>query len=130
MNSPLVKGETLNFKDAGVMGIVKDVFIPWFNVYRFMLQNISRWEMDSGKTFTFNESLFENLDKFTNIMDRWIIATNQDLVKFVRKELESYRLYTVVQKKVQFLEILSNWYLRLNRHRIKGSVSEEDSYIA
>lgn len=36
INSPLVKAETLNFKDAGVVGTVRDVFLPWYNAYRFL----------------------------------------------------------------------------------------------
>lgn len=47
INSPLVKAETLNFKDAGVIGTVRDVFLPWYNAYRFLFQNISRYESDA-----------------------------------------------------------------------------------
>jgi len=44
VSSPLVKGESLNFKEEGVRDVVKDTFIPWFNAYRFLIQNIKRWE--------------------------------------------------------------------------------------
>ena len=44
-----------------------------------------------------------------------------DLVDFVRKEMEAYRLYTVVPRLLLFVEQLTNWYVRLNRRRIKGS---------
>ena len=119
----------MNFKEDGVNEIFKDVFIPWFNVYRFMLQNINRYEMDSGKKWMFNEELFSNLDGFKGLMDKWIISANQDLIKFVRKELEAYRLYTVVKEKVRFLGLLSNWYLRLNRDTLKGDFGLEESDI-
>ena len=33
--------------------------------------------------------------------------------RFVRGEMEAYRLYTVVPKLVAFLESLTNWYSRL-----------------
>ena len=33
-NSPLVRAETINFQDDGVRGVVKDVFLPWYNAYR------------------------------------------------------------------------------------------------
>ena len=49
INSPLVKAENLNFNEQGVKGIVRDVFLPWYNAQRFLLQNISRYEGDSGK---------------------------------------------------------------------------------
>jgi hypothetical protein len=44
-----------------------------------------------------------------------------DLVQFVRKEMEGYRLYTVVPRLLNFVDQLTNWYVRLNRRRIKGS---------
>ena len=60
-------------------------------------------------------------------MDKWIVAANQNLIKYVRTELDYYRLYTVLSKKIKFLELLSNWYVRLNRDRIKGMNSQEDT---
>lgn len=130
MNSPLVRAEPLKFQEDGVLSILKDVFIPWFNVYRFLLQNVNRWETENNKKWVFDEAMFQDLGNFTNVMDRWIIVSNQNLIKFVRKELEGYRLYTVVAKKVKFLELLSNWYVKLNRSRIKGDISAEDSNTA
>ena len=127
MNSPQVRGEELKFKEQGVCDVVKDVFIPWYNVYKFQLQNINRYEAESGKKFVFDEKLFENLDGLTNIMDRWIVAANQNLIQYVRKELDDYRLYTVLSRKIKFLELLSNWYVRLNRDRLKGMNSQQDT---
>ena len=37
MKSGLVKGETLNFKESGVKSVVKEIFLPWYNAYRFLL---------------------------------------------------------------------------------------------
>ncbi len=42
VNSPVVRAETLKFKEAGVKDVVKDVFLPWFNAYRFLIQNVNR----------------------------------------------------------------------------------------
>ena len=30
INSPVVRAESLRFKEAGVKDVVKDVFLPWF----------------------------------------------------------------------------------------------------
>ena len=40
VNSPVVRAETLKFKESGVKDVVKDVFLPWFNAYRFLMQNM------------------------------------------------------------------------------------------
>ena len=53
-NSPVVRAEPLKFNQEGVKGIVRDVFLPWFNAYRFLIQNISRWEKTTQNSFTFD----------------------------------------------------------------------------
>ena len=42
----------------------------------------------------------------------------------------AYRLYTVVPELLKFLRDLTNWYVRLNRNRIKGETSEQDRLAA
>lgn len=51
VNSPVVHAETLKFKKEGVFGVVKDVFLPWYNAYRFLVQNVLRLEAESGQRF-------------------------------------------------------------------------------
>lgn len=51
INSPVVRGETLRFKKEGVFAVVKDVFLPWYNAYRFLVQNVLRLQQQSGITF-------------------------------------------------------------------------------
>ena len=53
-------------------------------------------------------------------MDRWIISATQNLIKLVRAEMDVYRLYNVVKPLLSFLDQLTNWYVRLNRPRMKG----------
>jgi len=36
-NSPVVRAEPLKFSSEGVKGIVRDVFLPWYNAYRFLI---------------------------------------------------------------------------------------------
>ncbi len=42
INSPVVRADNLRFKEEGVRDVVKDVFLPWFNAYRFLMQNVER----------------------------------------------------------------------------------------
>lgn len=44
--------------------------------------------------------------------------------------MEQYRLYTVVPELLAYLENLTNWYVRLNRPRIKGENGHEDQFVA
>ena len=52
INSPVVKAENLRFKEEGVQGILRDVFLPWYNAYRFLFQNIESYEQSEGVEYT------------------------------------------------------------------------------
>lgn len=44
INSPVVRGENLRFREEGVRDVLKDVFLPWFNAYRFFAQSVQLYE--------------------------------------------------------------------------------------
>jgi len=48
INSPVVRAEPLRFREEGVFGVVKDVFLPWYNAYRFLVQNARRAAAETG----------------------------------------------------------------------------------
>jgi isoleucyl-tRNA synthetase len=133
-NSPAVRAEDLKFAGTGVKDIVKDIFLPWYNAYRFMIQNITRFEKRTGKNFVYDPKLKFAIssNKDANYMDKWIVAANQRLIKLVRGEFDNYRLYTVVREILEFLENLTNWYVRLNRPRMRGEegVEVDDQYAS
>ncbi|XP_072438231.1 isoleucine--tRNA ligase, cytoplasmic isoform X2 [Chiloscyllium punctatum] len=123
INSPVVRAENLRFKEEGVRDVLKDVFLPWYNAYRFLVQNVQRLHKEEGIQFLFNESTIEDSD---NIMDKWILSFTQSLIRFLKAEMEAYRLYTVVPRLVKFVDLLTNWYVRMNRRRLKGENGVED----
>ncbi|KAF0683465.1 Aste57867_24499 [Aphanomyces stellatus] len=125
INSPVVRAEPLKFQEAGVLGIIRDLFLPWYNAARFFVQNVERLEEVSQKTFVPST----NID-YTNVVDAWIVAAQASLIKFVRQEMAAYRLYTVVPRLVDFIDQLTKWYVRLNRNRLKGSDGAEEAHVA
>lgn len=127
IDSPVVRAETLRFKEDGVLAVVREVFLPWYNAYRFMTQNILRWEADTGRSF---DTTVANLDAATNVLDRWIMASARHLTRFVRDEMAAYRLYTVVPYLVKFIDNLTNIYVRYNRRRLKGRNGPKDTATA
>mmetsp|Transcript_22687 Transcript_22687/g.52171 ORF Transcript_22687/g.52171 Transcript_22687/m.52171 type:complete len:1102 (-) Transcript_22687:64-3369(-) len=122
VNSPVVRAESLKFREDGVLGVVKEVFLPLYNAFRFFMQNIERWE-HGGKKFAPD---IDTLRQSTNPTDIWIQAETQGLIKFVHEEMQAYRLYTVMPALVSFGGQLTNWYVRLNRDRLKGMEGEGD----
>lgn len=84
-----------------------------------MIQNISKWENKENTKFEFVENIEDLYENF-NVTDKWIQSALQILIKNVRKEMSEYKLYNVVPSLITFLEYLTNWYVRLNRLRLKG----------
>lgn len=134
INSPVVRAAELNFNASGVHNVVKDVLLPWYNAFRFFVQNARRWcdsniDEKTGKPVDFDTTKAEQIAlESTNIMDRWIIAALHELIRDARNEMDGYRLYTVVPELLRFIEQLTNWYVRLNRPRFKSS--DNDSLAA
>ncbi|KAL9377564.1 hypothetical protein Peur_028899 [Populus x canadensis] len=128
INSPVVRAETLRFKKEGVFNVVKDVFLPWYNAYRFLVQNAKRLEVEGLAPFTPIDPA--TLQDSSNVLDQWINSATQSLVHFVRQEMNAYRLYTVVPYLLKFLDNLTNIYVRFNRKRLKGRTGEEDCRTA
>jgi len=126
INSPVVRAEPLRFKEEGVHGVTREVFLPWFNALRFFTQNVRRYESSIQEKFS--PASPQDLD--LNDLDVWILAHETSLVKYVHQEMEGYRLYTVVPRLVSFINNLTNWYVRLNRARLKGSDGDQQANIS
>ncbi|KAJ3333183.1 isoleucine--tRNA ligase [Blyttiomyces sp. JEL0837] len=124
INSPVVRAEPLKFDEKGVRGLVAAVFLPWYNSYRFFFAQLALLKKEQDFDFKYNPA---GTMKFDNVMDQWILASTQSLIKFVREEMAAYRLYTVVPRLLNLIEELTNWYIRFNRKRLKGENGIEDA---
>nr|KAF6267738.1 hypothetical protein mMyoMyo1_006579 [Myotis myotis] len=127
INSPVVRAENLRFKEEGVRDVLKDVLLPWYNAYRFFIQNVLRLQKEEEMEFLYNEN---TVKESANITDQWILSFMQSLIAFFETEMAAYRLYTVVPRLVKFVDVLTNWYVRMNRRRLKGENGMEDCVTA
>lgn len=124
ISSPVVRAENLRFKEEGVRDVVKDVFLPWYNAFRFLFQNLELYVQSND--FNYDEKDV----KSTNIMDCWILSFTQSLLKYVRKEMGLYHLFNVVPALTKYIDYLTNWYIRMNRKRLKGEEGQQDCKVA
>ena len=53
----MVKADNLNFAKKGVEAVVREIFLPWYNAYRFLVQNITKYETRLNKNFEFQENV-------------------------------------------------------------------------
>ena len=118
INSPVVRGLDLRFKEDEVKNVVRDVLLPLYNSLKFFTINHNRLVMSGEK--------FDPSVPAQNVMDRWITAEAQKLVSEVTKEMKAYHLYTVVPVVLKWVENLTNCYVRMNRRRMKGAAGLAD----
>ncbi|MCG8316903.1 MAG: isoleucine--tRNA ligase [Pseudomonadales bacterium] len=120
INSGLVKAEEQRFSDTGVKDMVRRALLPWYNAFKFLktYADIDQWKPEVA------------IKPTANIMDQWILSRLQTLKLRVTTEMENYRLYNVVPPLFEFIEDLTNWYIRLNRARFWVTEMTEDKQHA
>lgn len=106
LNSPLLKGEELKFQDDGPKEMLKQILIPLENAYSFFTSyaKIDRWIVTYG--LASNQPI-----------DKWIVGRLSSLIDLIERELKNYELYKVVKPINEFIEDLTNWYIRFSRKR-------------
>ncbi|UZJ52552.1 hypothetical protein CBS101457_001872 [Exobasidium rhododendri] len=126
VNSPVVRGENLRFREEGVKEVLSSAFLPWLNSYRFLLGQVTLLKKETGTDFKYDP----HAPKSDNVMDRWILARCQSLIRVVKEEMDAYRLYTVMDRLLKLIDELTNWYIRFNRRRFKGENGLQDTLAA
>jgi isoleucyl-tRNA synthetase len=119
--SPVVRAENLRFSEGGVKQILRDLLIPWWNAYSFFVT-------------------YANVDGFheaelvkpsgANVLDRWIVSSLETLIKEVTEAMDVYDLQRSVRPFVNFIEDLTNWYIRRSRRRFWKSQNDDDKMHA
>lgn len=69
-------------------------------------------------------------DSHLTLLDQWILAKSNLLVKEAVNAFDSYRVDKFIQKFERFLDDLSNWYIRRNRRRFWKSENDIDKEAA
>jgi isoleucyl-tRNA synthetase len=123
VNSPIVRGDNLRFREEGVREVISRVLLPWLNSFRFFLGHAALFKKSTGIDFKYNAHATVS----NNVMDQWILARCQSLIKLVREEMAAYRLYTIIPRLLDLVDELTNWYIRFNRKRLKGENGPEDT---
>jgi isoleucyl-tRNA synthetase len=78
-----VRAENLRFREDGVKEVIARVLLPWVNSFRFFLGQVTLLDRDTGIKFQYNENAVIS----SNVMDRWVLARCQSLIKLVRQEM-------------------------------------------
>lgn len=84
INSPVVRAEPLRFKESGVKEVVAKVLLPLWNSYKFFEGQVALLKKIENVDFVWDPRMEATN---SNVMDRWILASCQSLLKFVNEEM-------------------------------------------
>lgn len=110
MSSPLMVGENANFDDNELRNKVRGVLNPLWNSVVFFLiyAELGNFETRSS------------LVGSNHILDRWIQIRLDQFLKEFSVNIESYLTPPAVRSMEEFIDDLSNWYVRRSRDRISS----------
>ncbi len=85
--------------------------------------------------------LYANIDEFDatkytleydklNVMDKWLLSKLNTLIKTVDNNLENYRIPESARALQEFVDDMSNWYVRRSRERFWAKGMEQDKINA
>jgi isoleucyl-tRNA synthetase len=95
---------------------LRTIFIPLWNCYSFFVTyaNLDKWTPGSGKKSGGSE------------LDRWILSALRTTLVDVTAGLESYDIAKAATTIRDFIDVLSNWYIRRSRKRFWKSENDTD----
>ena len=123
INSPIVRAEDLCFSEQGVLQSLRHLLIPWWNAYSFLVTyaNIDGWTPPAAGA---------KVPVSPNLLDRWILSTLDRVTGEVVAAMDAYDLQQAVRPLVQFIDDLTNWYIRRSRRRFWKSEDDTDKLRA
>ena len=111
INSPVVRGEPLKFSEEGVQLVTRSIILPLWNSFSFFSTYAN------ADDITYEELETAQPIEERALMDQWLISSLQSLIKTVNEKMENYYLYEVIPPLMNFIDELTNWYIRSNRKR-------------
>lgn len=119
-----IPGQSAKWFDGGANDAIKDFLLKIWNVYSFFVTyaNIDAWDPSAERP-----ALEARPD-----MDRWILAELDATVREVRAHMDAYRTHPASRRLSDFVDSLSNWYVRRSRARFwaKGTTGDKDAAFA
>ncbi len=122
LSSPVLQAENLNFSEKDLASLSSGMFRMLRNTYSFFLMyaNLEGFQPSvNPKT--------ENRN--SNVLDQWILSELEILNQNVDEYMEKYELMKASRLFGDFIDNLSNWYLRRSRSRFKSD-DEADKMAA
>jgi isoleucyl-tRNA synthetase len=106
MASPILRGGNLIVTEQGIREGVRQALLPLWNSYYFFALYANAEQRTAVRSLT-----------STHVLDRYILAKTKTAVEQIGRELDGYDIAAACQVLREYLELLTNWYIRRSRSR-------------
>jgi isoleucyl-tRNA synthetase len=113
LSSPAIKAGSFAFKDDDV-GQINRKFVQLVNGVKFFIEHMTKLHKD-GYTFDIHAHI-----SHTNVMDNWIMARTSTMIQHFEDNMAKLKLDKIWPEMSNYIEDLTNWYIKFNRNRLKG----------
>jgi len=106
MASPVVRGGNLIVNEPSIRDAVRQAILPLWNSYYFFALYAN------AESYEANQSTASE-----HVLDRYILAKTAALARDLSALLDDYEIPAACQELREYLEVLTNWYIRRSRDR-------------
>ncbi len=117
MASPVLRGGNLAVTERGIRDGVRQVLIPLWNTWYFFSLYANALDGADG-TEKYYQARWSTAS--TDVLDRYLLAKLHDLVTRTQAQLDAYDVGAACGSVRDFLDVLTNWYVRRSRERFWG----------
>ncbi|PUB31778.1 isoleucyl-tRNA synthetase [Promicromonospora sp. AC04] len=114
MASPILRGGNLVVTEEGIRDAVRQVLLPLWSTYYFFTLYANA--ASDGAGYAAQPLTAERVAALP-VMDRYLLARTRGLVADVTEQLDGYDIAGACDSVRQYLDALTNWYVRTQRDR-------------
>ncbi|BCS83013.1 isoleucyl-tRNA synthetase [Cotonvirus japonicus] len=122
LSTPVVKAESIKFDEQILSKLQQNSVVKIYNMVLFLIEKIELFN-DEYPDDPISYPNIIDIQNFNNILDKWIINKTGILFNELFNDFNNYKINTIGAKIIQFIEQMTNWYLKLSRERMKGIAS-------
>ena len=121
LSSPVLAGEDFSLINKDVSDVARKLSMIW-NVYDFFTMYAEVDGFDSEQAMAVSE--------FVNPLDIWLISRVHQVRNQITEGMEAYNIPAALSSVLEFIDDMSNWFVRRSRRRFWKSEDDQDKLEA
>ncbi len=121
LSSPVLAGEDFSLIDKDVSDVARKLSMIW-NVYDFFTMYAEVDGFDSEQAMAVSE--------FVNPLDIWLVSRVHQVRNQITEGMEAYNIPAALASVLEFIDDMSNWFVRRSRRRFWKSEDDRDKLEA